>query len=71
MDSASTEQAQQLLSSRQQTAKSEWWGEHTAGFVDMHRMTLCLVGRAGTRTAPHVDWADAKNVAVAVGQRVS
>ena len=70
MDSASTEQARQLVSLRQQTAKSEWWGEHTAGFVDMHRTTLCLMGRAGTRTAPHVDWADAKNFAIAVGQKV-
>ncbi len=70
MDTASTEQAKQLISLRLQTAHSEWWGEHTAGFIDMHRTTLCLIGRAGTKTAPHADWADARNFAVAIGQKV-
>ena len=70
MDSASTEQASKLISVRKHAAKSEWWGEHTAGLVDRHRTTLCLMGRAGTKTAPHVDWADAKNFAVAVAQKV-
>ncbi len=70
MDTASTEQAKQLISLRQQTAHSEWWGEHTAGFIDMHRTTLCMIGRAGTKTAPHADWADARNFAIAVGQKV-
>ncbi len=58
MDTAFTQQAKQLISLRQQTAHSEWWGEHTAGFIDMHRPTLCLIGSAGTKPAPHVDWAD-------------
>ena len=49
MDIASTEQAKQLISLQQQTAHSEWWGEHTAGFIDMHRTTLCLIGRVGTQ----------------------
>ncbi len=70
IDTASTEQAKQLILLRLKTAHSEWWGEHTAGFIDMHRTTLCLIGRAGTKTAPHADWADARNFAVAIGQKV-
>ena len=70
MDSASTEQARQFLSTRQQTAKFEQWGEQVAGFYDMDRTTLRLMGRAGARTAPHVDWADAETFAIAVGQNV-
>ena len=70
MDTASTGEAKQLISMRLQTAHSEWWGEHTAGFIDMHRTTLCLVGMAGTKTAPHADGADAKNFAIAVGRKV-
>ena len=70
MDTASTEQAKQLILLRQQIARSEWWGEHTAGFIDMHRTTLCMIGRAGTKTAPHADWADARNFAIAIGQKV-
>ena len=70
MDTASTEQAKQLISLRQQTAQSEWWGEHTAGFMDMHKTTLCLIGRAGTKTAPHADWAHARNFAIAIGKKV-
>ena len=70
MDTASTEEAKQLIWLRQHTTHSEWWGEHTAGFIDMHRMTLCLIGRAGTKTAPHADWADARNFAIAIGQKV-
>lgn len=70
MDTASTGQAKQLISLRQQTAHSEWWGEHTAGFIDMHRTTLSMIGRAGTKTAPHADWADARNFAIAIGQKV-
>ena len=61
---------QSCLLLRLKTAHSEWWGEHTAGFIDMHRTTLCLIGRAGTKTAPHADWADARNFAVAIGQKV-
>ncbi|KAL3134232.1 hypothetical protein ABBQ38_006663 [Trebouxia sp. C0009 RCD-2024] len=70
MDTASTGEAKQLISMRLQTAHSEWWGEHTAGFIDMHRTTLCLIGMAGTKTAPHADWADAKNFAIAIGRKV-
>ena len=36
----------------------------------MHRTTLCLIEMAGTKTAPHADWADAKNFAIAVGRKV-
>ena len=60
IDSASTEQARQLISLQQHLAKNEWWSEHNSGFVDMHRTTMSLMGRAGTRTAPHVDQAGAK-----------
>ncbi|KAL0031501.1 hypothetical protein WJX77_003847 [Trebouxia sp. C0004] len=69
MDTAFTGEAKQLISMRLQTAHSEWWGEHTARFIDMHRTTLCLIGMAGTRTAPHADWADAKNFAIAIGRK--
>ena len=70
MDTASTGEAKQLISMRLQTAHSKWWGEHTAGFIDMHRTTLCQIGMAGTKTAPHADWADAKNFAIAIGRKV-
>ena len=70
MDTASTGEAKQLISMRLQTAHSEWWGEHTAGFIDMHRTTLSMIERAERKTAPHADWADARNFAIAIGQKV-
>ena len=70
MDTACTGEAKQLISMRQLAAHFEWWGEHTAGFVDMHRTTLCLIGMAGTKAAPHADWADARNFAIAIGPKV-
>ena len=68
-DTASTEQAKQLISLRQQTAYSEWWGEHTAGFLDMRRTPLCMNGTAGTKTAPHADWAAPETLQLLLGKR--
>lgn len=70
MDTAFTAEAKQLISMRQLPAHYEWWGEHTAGFVDMHKTTLCLIGMAGTKRAPHADSADARNFAIAIGRKV-
>ncbi|KAL3146626.1 hypothetical protein ABBQ32_000857 [Trebouxia sp. C0010 RCD-2024] len=49
MDTAFTAEAKRLISMRQLPAHYEWWGEHTAGFLDMHKTTLCLIGMAGTK----------------------
>lgn len=62
-----TEDAHVLLNVRTAFLKGEWW-QHMEGFQDLHRTTLILVGKAGTATPGHADWAEAHNVAFAVNE---
>ena len=69
-DAATTPEAKFMVDTRAARAPDEWWGAHTNGVVDMHNTTIIFMGRAGTFTAMHADWADAQNIAFAVEAKV-
>ena len=50
---------------------NEWWGQELKNVVDKLRTALVIAGKAGCFTGLHVDWTQAKNIALFLGLPVS